>query len=144
MFKKLLSKIGNSGGKPSTPRDLTFKDNVSAFEYACKYCVTNILPKQGLIAIVESEPGNDERGNTYCAVKVSSDDGGFVVPALIATRDNTDISKGSLVIWVPYEHDDSVGKVFGDERKGWIGFVVAIANPILNGETGWSIAKRLT
>lgn len=143
MIKKLFSKLIKSEGKASAIPDLFFKDNSSAFEYACKYCVTNIVAKQGLIAIVETEPATDERGDSYCAVNVNSEDGGFTVPSMIATRDSTGITKGSLVILVPYEHDKGIGKMLGDDRKGWVGYVVAVANPVLKNDTGWSIAKRL-
>ncbi|MHA7847241.1 hypothetical protein [Serratia sp. D1N4] len=123
--------------------DLYFKDNVSAFEYACKYSVTDIRPKQGLIAIVEDEPDKDGNGDYYCTVKVSSDDGGFIVPSAIATKEDKVVIKGSLVIWVPYEHSEIIASTLGDDRKGWVGFIVATVKPTLKNDSGWQVDKRL-
>ncbi|MDP8772893.1 hypothetical protein QZR43_09880 [Serratia marcescens] len=143
MIKKLFRKLTKQESQNSAIPDLFFKDNAAAFEYACKYCVTNIVAKQGLISLVEMAPEKDERGNTYCVVNVSATNGGFTVPAMIAGGDGTEITKGSLVVWVPYEYDKEIGQMLGDDRKGWVGYVVAIANPVLKIDTGWSIAKRL-
>ena len=142
MIKKLFSKLTKSEDKTPAIPDLFFKDNASAFEYACKYCVTNIVAKQGLIAIVETEPATDERGDSYCAVNVSSDDGGFTVPSMIATK-VVQVSPREARLYGFHTNMTEIGKMLGDDRKGWVGYVVAVANPILKNDSGWSIAKRL-
>lgn len=126
--------------------DLCFKDNGSAFEYACKYCTTDIAERHGLLAIVITDQDPDEDGNAIYAVKVSSEDGGFIVPALFMAKlpdsDAGCLEKGDLVIWVPSQYSDEMAKTLGDPRKGWMGYLAAKAEPKLSQSDGWGIKAR--
>ena len=124
--------------------DLCFKDNESAFEYACKYCTTEIVERQGLLALVITNQEPDDDGNAIYAVKVSSDDGGFIVPAIFmaAQKDAGAVEKGDLVIWVPSQYSDEMAKTLGDQRKGWMGYLAAKAEPKLSQSDGWGIKVR--
>jgi len=125
-------------------KDLWFKDNESAFEYACKYCTTDIAERQGLLALVITDQEPDGDGNAIYAVKVSSDDGGFIVPAIFmaAQADSGALEKGDLVIWVPSQYSDEMAKTLGDPRKGWMGYLAAKAEPKLTQSDGWGIQVR--
>ncbi|WP_246030522.1 hypothetical protein [Kluyvera ascorbata] len=127
-------------------KDLCFKDNESAFEYACKYCTTDIAERQGLLALVITDQEPDGDGNALYAVKISSDDGGFIVPALFM-KNKSDVgipilTKGDLVIWVPSQYSDEMAKTLGDKRKGWMGYLAAKAEPRLSQSEGWRIKER--
>lgn len=126
--------------------DLCFKDNESAFDYACKYCTTDIAERQGLIALVITDQEPDEDGNAIYAVKISSDDGGFIVPAIFM-KNKSDVGtspliKGDLVIWVPSQYSDEMANTLGDKRKGWMGYLAAKAEPKLSLSEGWCIKER--
>lgn len=127
-------------------KDLCFKDNESAFEYACKYCTTDIAERQGLLALVITDQEPDGDGNALYAVKVSSDDGGFIVPAIfMAAQVDSDagsLEKGDLVIWVPSQYSEGMAKTLGDTRKGWMGYLAAKAEPKLTQSDGWVIKSR--
>lgn len=127
-------------------KDLCFKDNESAFDYACKYCTTDIAERQGLIALVITDQEPDDDGNAIYAVKISSDDGGFIVPAIFM-KNKSDVGtspliKGDLVIWVPSQYSDEMANTLGDKRKGWMGYLAAKAEPKLSLSEGWCIKER--
>ncbi|ELB7713596.1 hypothetical protein RH756_000714 [Salmonella enterica] len=127
-------------------KDLCFKDNESAFDYACKYCTTDISERQGLIALVITDLEPDDDGNAIYAVKISSDDGGFIVPAIFM-KNKSDVGtspliKGDLVIWVPSQYSDEMANTLGDKRKGWMGYLAAKAEPKLSLSEGWCIKER--
>lgn len=125
--------------------DLFFKDNASAFDYACKYLTTEIVKRNGLIALVVGDKSTDLNGNILYALKVSSHDGGFVVPAVFidnecAKRNLSMPVVGDLVAWIPAKYSDEIGELLGDHRKGWTGFIAAKCKPILRNDAGWKIA----
>ncbi|HBT3179508.1 TPA: hypothetical protein MBF34_002554 [Klebsiella aerogenes] len=125
--------------------DLIFKDNESAFDYACKYCTTDIIEKQGLIALIITDQNPNDNGDAIYAVKVSSADGGFVVPAIFINGNHQKtiaLQKGDLVVWVPSEYSKEMADTLGDQRKGWMGYIAATANPVLSHADGWKLKER--
>ena len=55
--------------------DMVFKDNASAFEYACNYLDSRVVVGETLLALVEKvEPLRD--GRQRCTLRLESDEGG--------------------------------------------------------------------
>ncbi len=121
--------------KESTPA-LVFKDGEAFLKFQCKYGHTEIIPGQGIVAIVvdaAKEFGvaaavkRQPNGTQLAALKVSSEDGGFLVMATTATEKGAPLNPDDYVIWVPMQHQAAmVDAVDGiDPRFGWVGFIVA-------------------
>lgn len=126
-----------------------FKDNKSAFEYACKtkdctvYEGANI---PGLVVqVIKLETEND--GYQRVSLKVASDDNGFLTIANTIARDMPKLKKGDFVAWKAVTHmknhmnETEVREIMietGVEPKFfWWGVIIGILKPELT-DKGWS------
>lgn len=80
MFKDLLAKTKRKLAHADTRR-LAFKDNESAFRYACEYCDCTLVPKREIVALVLDVTGLPNAPPDFYVVKVASVNGGFNVVA---------------------------------------------------------------
>lgn len=124
--------------KQELPENLIFKDGRGFFEYQCKFGHTEIIPKQGIIALVldsSKEFGTanpvkiEEDGTQIVALRVVSDDGGFTVISRTASGKGARLVSDDIVIWVPIMHSPEIVPPEVDKRFGWTGFVVARVAP---------------
>lgn len=129
----------NSSGRP-LPSVLPFKSGAAFLEYQCKYGHTDIVPKQGVAALVvdaKKELGTSQAvkveadGQQMAMLKVASKDGGFTVAARTLSGEGDRLKPDDVVIWVPLEYAEGVvDKDSGmDPRFGWIGFIAAKVAP---------------
>lgn len=123
------------------PQKLPFKSGKDFFEYQCKFGQTDIVPKQGIVALVldssvEFGTSNavkvDEEGIQTAALKVASEDGGFIVISQTATSKGESLRPDDVVIWVPILHSKTTVADGIDERFGWSGLIVAKVKPEIN------------
>lgn len=130
--------------KPKWKVPLVFKGVEEAFEYSCKFMTCNLLPKTPLPAIVvdarelfgaETAIKKNEDGTQVAALKVASDDGGFLVTATTIGI-GPDLKVGDFVMWTPYEFIEEVAQVSEDRRFGWLGVIIGTLKTELN-EKGW-------
>lgn len=126
--------------------DLIFKDNQSAFDYACKYLDTKISMDKPMLAIVEPGPSGQqpikmESGRQRAILKVCSDDGGFMVVADSAYDKGPRLRVGDLVAWLPVDYAVELKDQVYDPRFAIIGFIVGTLHPVLSGE-GWKAKDR--
>lgn len=131
---------------------LFFKNNISAFEYFCRYGNTYLQIGMGLPAIV-LEQKKDEDGSLRFLLKIASSEGGFL-SAASSVSSGKDINIGDLVYWMPIrineeilhdieeENNKGMGRV--DERLAFIGYIVSILNPAISISNGWSVKKQLS
>ncbi|WP_152475115.1 hypothetical protein [Roseovarius sp. THAF9] len=122
IFEKLFKK--------KAPKELVFKSNEAAFQYACKFLDNSLVAKKAVTALVEDVSVNDENEQAF-KVRVANKDGGKRLVSY-SLRAIEGINRGDLVLWgcdVPIEPLP-------------IGFVLAKVEPTLNLETGeWKIAS---
>jgi len=120
------------------PQKLPFKSGEAFLEYQCKFGHTDIQPKQGIVALImdssvefgtEKPVKIEPDGTQVVALKVASDDGGFLVIARTASGRGDQLKPDDVVIWVPMLHSKEVVPDGVDERFGWAGFVVAKVKP---------------
>jgi len=139
MFDFLKRKQKPSSGKKIT---LPFKSNQGAFEYCCRFMncavgenvmfpaiVVDSAKEFGTATSVSKKPD----GIQLAAVKVPSDDGGFVVMAETLSNRGPLLKPGQLVAWRAMMYSQEVGgaiqKAGGDKRSGWIGVIFATLEP---------------
>lgn len=117
---------------------LIFKDGLSAFQYACKHMNCSVEHNHPMLAIVldaRSEFGTSEAVNLkpdgiqIAVLRVASDDDGFRVIAGTAGRTGPELIPGDLVVWLPRQFDEKMGKAADDERFGWIGLITGTLEP---------------
>ena len=119
---------------------IKYKSGEAFFEMQCKFGHTEIIPQQGIVALVldsRSEFGAqdqirvDEDGTQTASLKVASDDGGFVVISKTAGPRGDKLIPGDVVVWVPITHamPDVPEAADLDERFGWVGFIIAKVIP---------------
>jgi hypothetical protein len=142
-----------SGDHPLPPRQLTpealieqarnigaafpFKDNASAFGYACKFLNCALTPGAMLPALVQDgrpifgihETIHRKADGTQTAfLKVASSDGGFLVLAT-TTGEGPLLEPGDLVGWLAGEYSPDLGDIAPDKRFGWVGLIVGTLRP---------------
>lgn len=131
--------------------NLMFKDNNSAFDYACKYI--DCTPKEGatLLAIVldskeeyetKQSVKTQDDGSQLAMIKVASDDGGFNVPANTAGTEGVILKPGDLVAWQAMQYMPELGNIAEDSRFGWVGLILGTLKPELNNKE-WVRDKQL-
>lgn len=120
------------------PEKLPFKSGAAFLEYQCKFGHTDIVPKQGIVALVldsSKEFGTQNAvkvepdGRQMAALKVASDDGGFIVMAQTPSGAGDPLVPDDVVIWVPISHAKEIVPDGMDDRFGWTGFIVAKVKP---------------
>ena len=134
------------------PQKLPFKDGQSFFEYQCQFGVTDIVPKQGMIAKVEDARkvfGNDvavrtlPSGAQFAVLKVVSDDGGFIVFAETPTAQGPPLVPDDIVVWVPLTHTAEKMNAGMDERLGWQSVIIAKVSLTLDmSKAGFDLTHR--
>lgn len=140
----------NPTERPINDQPLIFKTNSDAFNYICKY-MDNTLKKDAIIpalvmdskefAGTEVSVKKDNQGIQTALLKVASDDGGFLVLAQTPNAGEPDLIPGNLVGWHAFEYSKEIAKA-GDERSGWVGFIVAKLAPELDIKSGWKITNK--
>lgn len=127
------------------PEYIPFKSAEGAFEYACKLHSDEVREGSGHVAIVldarlliggQEAVKIQEDGRQLAILKISNIDGGFTVPAQTAVKNAPPLKPGDLVLWVAGKHLAELGEKLGDERKGWVGLIVAILSPEMKIQTG--------
>ena len=126
--------------KKSAPglSNLVFKSGEAFVDYHCKYMVTDLEVGMPLAAVVldarkrfgtKDEVKVDDEGIQTVAIRVASNDGGFIALASTASGDGDKLKVGDAVAWVPGKHLPDLGAAAGDSRTGWVGLVVAKVAP---------------
>lgn len=138
----------NSKKQPQVKRldDLIFRDNQSAFDYACKYLDTKISMDKPMLAIVEPGPSGQkpiqlESGRQRTILKVCSGDGGFIVVADSAYVRGPLLRVGDLVAWLPVDYAEKLKEQVEDSRFAIIGFIVSTLHPIHSTDS-WKVKER--
>ncbi|MDP2802490.1 MAG: hypothetical protein Q8O26_11470 [Phreatobacter sp.] len=127
---------------PTSPAEaLVFKSGEAFFEYQCKFGHTTLEKDKGIVGLILDARRHfgtqiavklqDDR--QVAAVRVASDDGGFVV--LAQTPNNGDpLQPGDLVVWVPQTYMSELGNALPDKRAGWVGLILYKIAPELGSE----------
>lgn len=122
----------------SVPQKLVFKSGKAFFEYQCKFGYTDVIPQRGIVALVldySKEFGGEKAvkiepdGRQMVALKVASDDGGFLVISTTPTGAGDRLKPDDVVIWLPVEYASKIIPKGADKRFGWVGFVIAKVKP---------------
>ncbi|WP_262461154.1 hypothetical protein [Alloalcanivorax balearicus] len=105
-------------------KELNFKDNAAAFEYACKFLNTEIRKTICLPAMVLEK----KNGSSYCMaqLKIASEDGGFALSQPFPENLYENIGEDDLVLWRAVACGD---RNLGD-RSAWSGSIDALLSPI--------------
>lgn len=146
MFKKMINRLIGSKEVSNQIQSLTFKDNLSAFEYACKYCDTTISPDRTMLAIVEPGPSGQSPTLTVAGVQravlsVNSSDGGFTVIADALHSKGPRLQIGDLVAWLPVDYAEEIKDKVDDPRSAMVGFILGTIDPVLT-SSGWKEKER--
>ena len=135
MFKKMINRL--IGGKEVSNKiqPLIFKDNFSAFEYACKYLDTSLSANKPMPAIIIPGPSGEQpvlldSGRQRAMLKVCSADGGFFAIADSSYSKGPKLRIGDLVAWLPVS-----------PRSAMVGFILGTIHPELT-STGWKGKER--
>lgn len=117
---------------------LVFKSGQDFFEYHCKFMDTKIQREKPLVAIVldakldfnaQIAVKTDERGIQIAALRVASDDGGFITFSETLSAGGERLSPGDVVAWLPCKYSPESAKSFGSHESGWIGLIFAKIAP---------------
>lgn len=123
------------------PEAIYFKNSEGFFEYQCSFGQTNIKPNdKAIVAIVldaQKEFGAqypvkiDNDGKQTAALRVASEDGGFVVISPTASNKGEKLSPGDLVFWLPVTQlkEALVENIDVDPRFSWVGLIIAKIKP---------------
>ncbi|SUZ33842.1 hypothetical protein ROE7235_03617 [Roseibaca ekhonensis] len=120
------------------PQKLPFKSGAAFLEYQCEFGHVDIVPKQGIVALVmdsskefgtENPVKVESDGTQKATLKVASNDGGFIVIAQTPSGKGDPLKPDDVVIWVPMLHSKEVVPDGHDQRFGWAGFIVAKVKP---------------
>jgi len=117
--------------------NLPFKDNASAFEYACIYLECEVAKGAMLPAIVQDGKAlfgtqvsvtAAADGTQTAVVKVASKDGGFLVVAK-TPGPGPELRPGDFVAWLAHSHVAKLAEASPDKRFGWVGLIVGTLKP---------------
>ena len=119
------------------PKKLHFKNTHAAFEYICEYMDTNIREESLIMALV-NECGPVKDGLQNLALKIPSNDGGFVSYACSTLNENVPhVNVGDLVAVKVGMYNLELGP------SGFIGFVIGTVEPVYDVEAGgWVTARQ--
>jgi hypothetical protein len=124
-----------------TPNILQFKSGTAFLEYQCKFGETEIRPNHGVVAVVldsSKEFGTanavkiEPDGTQVAALRVASRDGGFMVMARTPRPGGDRLKPDDVVIWIPVSHSPEMVLPGMDQRFGWIGFIGAKVNAVID------------
>lgn len=139
--------------KETLPTDLSFKNSQSAFEYSCAYMNCDLRCGCFLPALIVDarQLGDEEAVKTHedgiqtCALRVASNDGGFLVFAQTAGANGPKLEPGMLVGWQAGAYNSEIAKINPeDKRFGWVGLIAAVLHPNLDIKKGWKIDEPFT
>lgn len=129
-----------------------FTDVNSFFRMQCKYGDTKIELNKGVVAIVldagEIAPGVppikvEPDGSQTAAIRVASEDGGFIVLAKAPAGHGDVLKPGDAVMWVPSAYSEQVAAASPDKRSGWVGLIRAkIKTEVGDVGSNWEIICR--
>lgn len=88
-----------------------------------------------------TDPVRTESGIQRMILRVSSNDGGFMVVAETSGPRGPKLNIGDLVSWIPLTYIESMCQEDTDSRFAWCGLVTGKLKPILS-PTGWVGEKR--
>ena len=134
---EIADEIRAGTGFEAALRDLAFKSNEAAFEYACAFMRCDVVKGQELPALVvgathafgmTAPVAKHGRGIQTAVLRVASSDGGFLAVALSFGR-GPDLNVGDLVAWVPGEYCEDLAATSADRRFGWVGLIVGTLEP---------------
>ena len=129
------------GRKKPVVKTLLFKSGKAFFEYQCQFGHTKIEKNVAIIAVVldaKEEFGTPsavqvkQDGSQLAALRVASDDGGFLVFATTPSAKGEKLRPDDVVLWVPSVFVQDVGDKMQDSRSGWVGLIRAKIRPELN------------
>ena len=123
---------------PPASSNLRFTDDEKGreafFRLQCKYGDSDIETNKGIVALVldaKKELGTpvpvkiEPDGSQVAVLRVTSEDGGFIVCARTPSGDGVPLRAGDFVIWVPMSHSLTTAAQSSDLRFGWIGLIRA-------------------
>lgn len=129
-----ISKLAGSKPNLSTPQVLYFKDDLSAFEYACKYQHYEIIKDEFLPCFVDAVSIPPD-GNAVAAVRIPSEGPeARMIAALLNSRDCKQL-EGKLCLAVVGDFVEILGVPSL--------MIVAELSPELDLATNWKIQRRL-
>lgn len=146
MLKKMINRLIGSKEVSNQIQPLIFKDNISAFEYACQYLDTSLSPDKPMPAIIIPGPSGEQpvlldSGRQRAMLKVCSDDGGFFVIADSSNSKGPKLKIGDFVAWLPVDYAEEIKDKFDDPRSAMVGFVLGTLEPVLT-PSGWKGKER--
>ncbi|WP_395490889.1 hypothetical protein ACG1VR_10540 [Cedecea davisae] len=146
MLGRLINRIMGKGNAGNDDHFLSFKDNQSAFDYACQFMDSKIQMDKPMLAIVEPGPTGEQpiqmdSGRQRTILRVCSDDGGFMVVADSAYDKGPRLRIGDLVAWLPVDYAAELKGQVDDPRFAIMGFIVGTLHPVLSGE-GWKAKDK--
>lgn len=119
---------------------LFFKDNVGAFEVACKLMDCSLFEGARLPALVLDATGmfgfptavkKRENGRQRAILRIASSEGVFIVPADTVGANGPDLAPGDLVEWWAGKFSDEVARGYGNRDFGWVGLITAKLKPAI-------------
>jgi hypothetical protein len=136
-----FKKAQDSGRAKGPLPILHFKSAEAFLEYQCEFGHTEIECGVAVAAIVVDARkqlgtptavsiGKD--GVQLCALKVASNDGGFLALAYTPSEKGDKLQPNDLVLWVPSEYLKEMGNRMSDQRSGWAGLIRAKIKPELD------------
>lgn len=146
-----LKKLFSSARSQSSAHPLYFKNGSAAFEFACTSLQCELVAKAMLPALVVNAVdalGADtpivtmSNGTQMLALRIASQDGGFLVLSGSLSASGPSLQPGDLVAWHaggPIERETA--ELTKDPRSKWVGIVVAKLKPEYAIDKGWAIAE---
>ena len=130
---------------------LYFRDPQSAFQFACECLATELVEGAILPALVLDATAvagttvavkRHTDGTQAALLRVSSADGGFMVPALTAGRNGPSLKPGDLIAWRVGPAVDCVAPLNGDKRGARMGTILSRLKPEYTPGQGWAVEQR--
>lgn len=121
------------------PTPLVFKDNLAAFDYACRHLDNRILLEAVLPALVEETGKSGEEGERCFRLRLADSGGGRDIWACTLKEATDHPEVGDLVGF-------KVVKIAPDlpADMAVIGYIAVKLEPVLVGKRGWRIAWNYT
>jgi hypothetical protein len=122
-------------------KKLRFKSGREFFEHQCKYGNTKLKINSSIVALVldaRNELGTPTAvsirsdGTQLAALRVASEDGGFLVFSSTLSGKGQKLKPGDVVIWEPSSFNAELSGKTSDQRTGWIGFIRAKVKPVIS------------
>jgi hypothetical protein len=128
--------------KPDSLPIIYYKNGEAFFQSQCEFGHTVLVKNTAVVALVlldaEREFGTStpisigQDGSQLAALRVASEDAGFLVFATPPSAEGEKLQPGDVVLWVPYEYRKEAGDHTSDKRSGWVGLIRAKIKPEIN------------